>query len=114
MSAPRSPRVAFGLQAATCALKAKGGRLRMSDQIDLALVALEQMQGDSAAQAAVVDFISGARVSPVGAGIALQDFLEGWMPAAAPRRPEAALHLFEGERFTSHDWMNRRDCGHGE
>lgn len=113
MSAVRSPLVAFGLQAATCALKAKCGQLGARDREALALNALEHMRRDEAACAAVVDFLSAAQIDAPAAGEMLQAFLDGWLPESQPRRGEEVLAGYHAEREQGFSWMERKDCGHG-
>ena len=75
-------RVAFGLAATTVALKARTGQLRLQDQVDFALRALEFVPRDDIARLAVLDFLTHVRLDPAGAGARLQDFIGHWSTGA--------------------------------
>lgn len=107
MSGVRSPLVAFGLQAATCALKAKCGQLGARDREALALNALEFMRGDHAACAAVIDFLSVAQGDQRVAGKMLEASLPEWCPEVEVGRAEEVLARYEAERAAGFDWMAR-------
>lgn len=84
--------VAFGLYATTIALKAKSGQLRIGDQIEFALRALEMVHDDPAARVCVIDFLTHCELDPHGAGERLQDFIIAWPAGSSdPRRPEQVL-----------------------
>lgn len=70
--------VAFGLAATTVALKARTGQLRIQDQLDFSIRALEFVADDDLARMATVDFLTHCRHDPVGAGVRLQDFVLSW------------------------------------
>ena len=75
-------RVAFGLAATTVALKARTGQLRLQDQVDFSVRALEFVAGDDLARLAVVDFLTHCRRDPQAAGVRLQDFIGHWSAGA--------------------------------
>jgi hypothetical protein len=85
-------RVAFGLAATTVALKARTGQLRLQDQVDFAIRALEFVPNDDMARLAVVDFLTHVRRDPAGAGARLQDFILAWSEGEIqPQDPQLVL-----------------------
>lgn len=71
-------RIAFGLAATTIALKARVGQLRLQDQVNFAVRALEYVGHDDLARLAVVDFLTHCRSDAEAAGARLQEFILGW------------------------------------
>lgn len=98
-----SPVIAFGLQAQTVALKARTGRLRWRDQVELARAALEWVPDQAPARAMVVDFLTHCLAMPEGAGEKLQRDLTAWLDDVCPPDPGAALRACE------FDWQSRAD-----
>lgn len=86
--------VAFGLAATTVALKARTGQLRMQDQLDFSIRALEFVADDDLARMATVDFLTHCRRDPVGAGMRLQDFVLSWSEGAI--QPKDAQLVLSG------------------
>lgn len=71
-------RVAFGLAATTVALKAKSGQLRMVDQLQFAMRAMDMVHDDVAALQAVRNFLTVSADDAPAAGEALQSFIIAW------------------------------------
>ncbi|APZ51245.1 hypothetical protein [Salipiger abyssi] len=109
MNGRKSPRVAFGLQAATVALKAKAGVLTGRDQIVLVEAMFDWVDDDPFARDAVRDFFAAVRIDAARAGDRLLSWLDNWLPEMDFRRPEGVLRGIEAERI--HDWCARKDCG---
>lgn len=102
---------AFGLNGTTIALKARAGCLTVRDRLGFAMVALEWVAEEPAARAAVVDFLNDVAMDPAGAGLRLQQFLDGWMQDIDPYRPEIVLAAIEADAVQA-GWATRKDCGH--
>ncbi|MGR3495410.1 hypothetical protein [Citreimonas sp.] len=102
---------AFGLNGTTIALKARAGCLTVRDRLGFAMVALEWVAEEPAARAAVIDFLNEVEIDAAGAGLRLQQFLDGWMADLDPYRPEIALAALESEAEQA-GWATRKDCGH--
>ena len=107
----RSPIIAFGLKAATVALKAKCGSLRLVDKYELAMACLEWMGDDPKVREAVVAFSMTVDENPIAASDMLQAAISRMVPEVEPKRGEEVLAEIESEgegyQFL---WQTRKDC----
>lgn len=104
----RPGRVAWGLRAASIALKAKSaGRVPLADAIELSRMWVDHMDGDAESAAALVRFLAEVVEAPEAAGEALLAFLDTRPEGCAQGRAcEAVLAQMP-------DWTRRADCGLG-
>lgn len=95
MSAPRDPRVAFGLACLTAAFEAKAGSKVVANRPELVerLAALPEADRIPAI-AAVIDFVWSVPLEPTGAGQRLLDWVNRQYPVPPP---------------PDHEWQTRRD-----
>lgn len=87
----KSPIVAFGLLAASVAMKAKLSDCTVRDRLGLAIASIEWLPAQHRAQRAVVDFDAMVAIDPVRAGSDLQDFIGKWFDDIHPQKLESTL-----------------------
>lgn len=109
-----SPAVAFGLYAATVALKAKAGVVARGTGRDLLRRHAELVPDDWPSALASADFVAALSCDAAQAADGFLDFLTRWPPEAPTeaRRVEAGLATAARE-FEDGGWGARADCGHG-
>lgn len=116
MTAPASysPAVAFGLYAATVALKAKAGQLGRGAGRDLLCRHSELVPEDWPSALATADFVAALSCDAVQAADGFLEFLTGWPPEVPTQVRQVEACLADAAReFESGGWGARADCGHG-
>ena len=114
MTCATSPRVAFGLRAATVAIKARAGhRVHLAEVVDLAGYWRAVAPEDAAPGSAVARFLAEMHDTPEEAGAHLLDFIEAWVagPGAEARRAETIISAAGAEVRALPEWTRRADCG---
>lgn len=83
--------IAFGLRALAAAMKAKQGRCRAPDFLELTVSALRLVPGDAEARAGVLEFVEAAHTDQIAAGHKLGDFVSTWR-RDIPGAPDPERH----------------------
>lgn len=104
-----NPVVTFGLGVTVMAMKAKGGRVSLRDQLELTKMTLRSVPRDEAAVFAVLEFLEDVNHHTMYAGSALHNFLLGWLDEVSPRESEDILA--GGGVAALFDWQKRKDTG---
>lgn len=103
------PRVAFGMWANLCALKAKIGTITLRDRLALSSAVLRLAPEDVQQRVMVADFLDNIDVSPLKSGEALQNQVLNWVAGISPSATADALNGISS--IDLQDWQNQTGAG---